>query len=72
MEWTLEIVLVVLLGATLFQAVKLERALGQVGFHQMARHKISAKARRLLADAVDQVRALYAVRESGKVFYQCG
>jgi chromosome segregation ATPase len=28
MEWTLEIVLVVLLGATLFQAVKLERALG--------------------------------------------
>lgn len=28
MEWTLEIVLVVLLAATLFQAVKLERALG--------------------------------------------
>jgi hypothetical protein len=28
MEWTLEIVLVVLLGATLFQALKLERALG--------------------------------------------
>jgi hypothetical protein len=28
MEWTLEIVLVMLLGATLFQAVKLERALG--------------------------------------------
>ncbi len=28
MEWTLEIVLVVLLGATLFQAIKLERALG--------------------------------------------
>jgi hypothetical protein len=28
MEWTLEIVLVVLLGATLFQAVRLERALG--------------------------------------------
>jgi hypothetical protein len=28
MEWTLEIVLVALLGATLFQAIKLERALG--------------------------------------------
>jgi NAD(P)-dependent dehydrogenase (short-subunit alcohol dehydrogenase family) len=28
MEWTLEIALVVLLAATLFQAVKLERALG--------------------------------------------
>jgi chromosome segregation ATPase len=28
MEWTLEIVLIVLLGATLFQAVRLERALG--------------------------------------------
>ncbi len=28
MEWTLEIVLVVLLGATLFQATRLERALG--------------------------------------------
>jgi hypothetical protein len=28
MEWTLEIVLVVLLGATLYQAMKLERALG--------------------------------------------
>jgi hypothetical protein len=28
MEWTLEIVLVVLLAATLFQAIKLERALG--------------------------------------------
>jgi hypothetical protein len=28
MQWTLEIVLVVLLAATLFQAVKLERALG--------------------------------------------
>jgi len=28
MEWTLEIVLVVLLGAMLFQAIKLERALG--------------------------------------------
>jgi hypothetical protein len=28
MEWTLEIVLVVLLGATLFQAIRLERALG--------------------------------------------
>lgn len=28
MEWTLEIVLVVLLAATLFQAMKLERALG--------------------------------------------
>ena len=28
MEWTLEIVLVVLLGATLFQAFRLERALG--------------------------------------------
>jgi hypothetical protein len=28
MEWTLQIVLIVLLGATLFQAVKLERALG--------------------------------------------
>ena len=28
MEWTLEILLVVLLGATLFQAIKLERALG--------------------------------------------
>jgi|SRR6201996_8107512 len=28
MEWTLEIVLVVLLGATLVQAVRLERALG--------------------------------------------
>ncbi len=28
MEWTLEIILVALLGATLFQAIKLERALG--------------------------------------------
>jgi Domain of unknown function (DUF6468) len=28
MEWTLEIALVMLLGATLFQAIKLERALG--------------------------------------------
>lgn len=28
MEWSLEIVLVVLLGATLFQAIRLERALG--------------------------------------------
>jgi chromosome segregation ATPase len=28
MEWTLEIVLVVMLGATLVQAIKLERALG--------------------------------------------
>ena len=28
MEWSLEIVLVVLLGATLFQAMRLERALG--------------------------------------------
>lgn len=28
MEWTLQIVLIVLLGATLFQAIKLERALG--------------------------------------------
>ena len=28
MEWTLEILLVVLLGATLLQAIKLERALG--------------------------------------------
>jgi Domain of unknown function (DUF6468) len=28
MEWTLEIVLMVLLGATLFQAIRLERALG--------------------------------------------
>lgn len=28
MEWTLEIVLVMLLGATLFQAIRLERALG--------------------------------------------
>jgi hypothetical protein len=28
MEWTLEVVLVVLLGATLFQAIRLERALG--------------------------------------------
>jgi hypothetical protein len=28
MEWTLEIVLVMLLGATLFRAVRLERALG--------------------------------------------
>jgi hypothetical protein len=28
MEWTLEIVLVLLLGATLFQAIRLERALG--------------------------------------------
>jgi hypothetical protein len=28
MEWALEIILVVLLGATLFQAVRLERALG--------------------------------------------
>ena len=28
MEWTLEIVLVVLLGATLLQAIRLERALG--------------------------------------------
>ncbi len=28
MEWTLEIVLIVLLGATLFQATRLERALG--------------------------------------------
>jgi hypothetical protein len=28
MEWTIEIVLVVLLGATLFQAIRLERALG--------------------------------------------
>lgn len=28
MEWTLEIILVVLLGATLFQATRLERALG--------------------------------------------
>ena len=30
MEWTLEIVLVVLLGATLFQAIRLERALGML------------------------------------------
>jgi len=28
MEWMLEIVLIVLLGATLFQAIRLERALG--------------------------------------------
>ena len=28
MEWTLEIILIVLLGATLFQAIRLERALG--------------------------------------------
>lgn len=28
MEWSLEIILVVLLGATLFQAMRLERALG--------------------------------------------
>lgn len=28
MEWTLELVLIVLLGATLFQALRLERALG--------------------------------------------
>jgi hypothetical protein len=28
MEWTLELILVVLLGATLFQAIRLERALG--------------------------------------------
>lgn len=28
MEWMLEVVLVVLLGATLFQAIRLERALG--------------------------------------------
>lgn len=28
MEWTLELVLIVLLGATLFQAIRLERALG--------------------------------------------
>jgi hypothetical protein len=28
MEWALEIVLIVLLGATLFQAIRLERALG--------------------------------------------
>jgi hypothetical protein len=28
MEWTLELLLVALLGATLFQAIKLERALG--------------------------------------------
>ena len=28
MEWSLEIILVVLLGATLFQAIRLERALG--------------------------------------------
>ncbi len=28
MEWTLQLVLVVLLGATLFQAIRLERALG--------------------------------------------
>jgi hypothetical protein len=28
MEWTLELVLVVLLGGTLFQAIRLERALG--------------------------------------------
>ncbi len=28
MEWTLEIVLVMLLGATLFRAIRLERALG--------------------------------------------
>lgn len=28
MEWTLEILLLVLLGATLFQAIRLERALG--------------------------------------------
>lgn len=30
MEWTLEIVLVMLLGATLFQAIRLERALGML------------------------------------------
>lgn len=30
MEWTLEIVLVALLGATLFQAIRLERALGML------------------------------------------
>ncbi len=28
MEWTIELILIVLLGATLFQAIKLERALG--------------------------------------------
>jgi hypothetical protein len=30
MEWTLEIALVILLGATLFQAIRLERALGML------------------------------------------
>jgi hypothetical protein len=30
MEWTIELVLVVLLGATLFQAIRLERALGML------------------------------------------
>ena len=30
MEWTLELVLVMLLGATLFQAIRLERALGML------------------------------------------
>lgn len=30
MEWTLELVLVALLGATLFQAIRLERALGML------------------------------------------
>jgi hypothetical protein len=30
MEWTLEIALLVLLGATLFQAIRLERALGML------------------------------------------
>ena len=42
MEWTLEIVLVVLLAATLFHAVRLERALGVLKRDRVALEELVA------------------------------
>ena len=63
MEWTLEIVLMLLLGATLFQAIRLERALGVLKRDRAALEAIVAGFNVSTSQAESGIQRLHAAAD---------
>src|ERR1700744_3872487 len=63
MQWTLEIVLVVLLAATLFQAVKLERALGVLKRDRASLESLAAHFNASTRQAESGIQRLHAAAD---------
>jgi len=52
--------------------IQLEGTMCQIGLHEVAGHELAAETRCLLAHVLNQLRALNAFGEAGKILYQRG